>query len=224
MTSDIKLAHSFTSLKAFDNCPKWYYHERITKEVKQEPGTATVYGERVHKQLEDHFNKGTPLPEETAKLQPICDVLKAGAAGGGMLIAEQEYTLTRDLKPCGWFDKDAWLRSKLDVLVIKNDGSAVVVDWKTGKRKPDFDQLELFALQVMSRWPSTDKVKSMFVWTQDMKTDHQTYRREHMDGMWASLFARTNRIERAVAENNWPAKPSGLCRYCPCRTFCEFAA
>ena len=50
-----KLAHSYTALKMYENCPKRYYHQRITKEVVDQPGTATVYGERVHKQLEEYL-------------------------------------------------------------------------------------------------------------------------------------------------------------------------
>ena len=133
-----KLAHSYTALKMYENCPKRYYHQRITKEVVDQPGTATVYGERVHKQLEEYLKApAVGLPEETAALKPLCDQVKAGADGGGLLLVEQEYTLTSDLQPTSWFAKDAWLRFKLDVLVIRGNSTAVVVDWKTGKRRPD---------------------------------------------------------------------------------------
>lgn len=220
----VKLAHSYSALKLFETCPKRYYHQRITKEVKDEPGTATVYGERVHKQLEDYLKTNTPLPTETAALQPLCDTVKANTAEGGMLLIEQEYTLTSDLKPTSWFAPDAWLRFKLDVLAIRPNGRAIVIDWKTGKRRPDFDQLEMFALAVFSFWPSADRVSSMFVWTKENATDKETYKREHLDDMWTRLLTRIHRVEKSLETDVWPAKPSGLCKFCPCRTFCEFAA
>ena len=139
-------------------------------------------------------------------------------------MVEQEYTLNKDLQPTGWWDADAWLRFKLDVLIIRGTDKAIVADWKTGKRRPDFDQLEMFALAVFSFWPEVQKVTSMFVWTKENAIDKETYRREHTDAMWTRLLSRINRVEKSLETEVWPAKPSGLCRYCPCKNFCEFAA
>lgn len=220
-----KLAHSYTALKMYENCPKRYYHQRITKEVKDSVGAATIYGERVHKQLEDALKGAAPLPAETVALQPLCDVLATHVAkGGATLTIEQEYTLNSDLQPTGWFDADAWLRFKLDVLIIRPDAKAIVVDWKTGKRRPDFDQLEMFALATFAFNPEVTAVTSMFVWTKENATDRETYKREHADGMWTKLLTRIHRVEKSLETGNWPAKPSGLCKFCPCKGFCEFAS
>ena len=221
----VKLAHSYSALKQYENCPKRYYHQRITKEVKDEPGTATVHGERVHKQLEDYLKApATGLPPESAALKPLCDTVRASVDGGGALLVEQEYTLSSDLQPTSWFAPNAWLRFKLDVLAIRPNGTAMVVDWKTGKRRPDFDQLEMFALAVFSFWPAITKVSSMFVWTKENAIDKEVYRLERKDEMWTRLLTRINRVEKSLETDNWPAKPSGLCKFCPCRNFCEFAS
>jgi hypothetical protein len=218
-----KLAHSFSALKMYENCPKRYYHQRITKEVKDSVGEATLYGERVHKHLEDYLKTGAALPDDSVKLQPLCDTFRTSAGDGGFFV-EQEYTLNKDLQETGWWDADAWLRFKLDVLVVRDNGTAIVADWKTGKRRPDFDQLEMFALAVFSFWPAVNKVTSVFVWTKENAMDKETYKREHIDDMWTRLLTRINRVEKSLETDVWPAKPSGLCRYCPCKDFCEFAA
>ena len=132
--------------------------------------------------------------------------------------------MDQDPQPTGWWDADAWLRFKLDVLIIRGTDKAIVADWKTGKRRPDFDQLEMFALAVFSFWPEVQKVTSMFVWTKENAIDKETYRREHTDAMWTRLLSRINRVEKSLETEVWPAKPSGLCRFCPCKGFCEFAA
>jgi len=219
----VKLSHSFSALKQYETCPKRYYHQRITKEVKDSVGEATLYGERVHKHLEDYLKTGAALPDDSAKLQPLCDTFRANAGDGGFFV-EQEYTLNKDLQETGWWDADAWLRFKLDVLVVRDNGTAIVADWKTGKRRPDFDQLEMFALAVFSFWPAVNKVTSVFVWTKENAMDKETYKREHIDDMWTRLLTRINRVEKSLETDVWPAKPSGLCRYCPCKDFCEFAA
>lgn len=220
-----KLAHSYTALKMYENCPKRYYHQRITKEVVDQPGAATVYGERVHKQLEEYLKSPVAgLPPETEALKPLCDTFAQSAVPGGMMLVEQEYTLTSDLQPTSWFAPDAWLRFKLDVLVIRGNNKAIVADWKTGKRRPDFDQLEMFALAVFSFWPAIKSVTAMFVWTKENAIDKETYKVEHKDEMWTRLLSRINRVEKSLETDNWPAKPSGLCKFCPCKGFCEFAA
>ena len=219
----VKLAHSFSALKMYENCPKRYYHQRITKDVKDSVGEATLYGERVHKNLEDYLKTGAALPDDSVKLQPLCDTFRTSAGDGGFFV-EQEYTLNKDLQETGWWDADAWLRFKLDVLVVRDNGTAIVADWKTGKRRPDFDQLEMFALAVFSFWPAVNKVTSVFVWTKENAMDKETYKREHIDDMWTRLLTRINRVEKSLETDVWPAKPSGLCRYCPCKDFCEFAA
>ena len=220
-----KLAHSYTAIKQYNSCPKRYYHQRITKEVKDQPGAATVYGERVHKQLEDYLKApANALPAESAALKPLCDMFTEQVQGSGQILVEQEYTLNSNLEPTNWFAPDAWLRFKLDVLVVRDNNTAIVADWKTGKRRPDFDQLEMFAVAVFKFWPEVTKVSSLFIWTKENAIDKEIYRREHEDAMWTKLMTNIHRIEKSLETDNWPAKPSGLCKFCPCKGFCEFAA
>ena len=97
------------------------------------------------------------------------------------------------------------------------------MDWKTGKRNPDFTQLELFSLQVFVHYPEIQKVKTSFVWLKDNKTDSETFKRTDTKLMWADLLSRIDRIKQSYQKNNFPARPSGLCRYCPANKICEYA-
>lgn len=221
MTDATTLQHSYSSMKMYENCPKRYYHQRITKEVTDQGGEATLYGERLHKMLEERLRDGTDLPAEAQPFSPLVDaVLKS--VGGGTLMVEQELTLNRKLKPTGWWDADAWMRSKLDVLILKGP-KAINMDWKTGKRRPDFAQLELFALQVFAHHKDVKEVTSCFVWLKDSAIDRQTYSRNNIGELWSNLLNKVSRIERSFLEEDWPAKPSGLCAYCPAKNLCEFA-
>lgn len=216
----MRLSHSFSSLKLFENCPYRYYHQRIAKTVVDKGGEASIAGERIHKQLEARLLHEARLPPELSKLEPIAQSIEKLAEGGELLV-EQEMTLTCELKPTGWWDNDAWFRSKLDVCVVVGD-KAVVFDWKTGKRRPDFTQLEMFALQVFSHYPEVNKVSSTFVWTQGIELDKDVYKRSDKSDLTAKLLEKTTRIEQAVDKDKWPAKPSGLCKFCPCKDFCEY--
>jgi len=215
------LSHSYSSLKLFDNCPKRYYHERIARDVKAESGEASLHGERIHKFLEQRLKREADLPQEVEKYEALCNAVER-QSGDGQLMLEQELTLNEKLKPTTWFAPDAWLRSKLDVLIVKKE-TATVMDWKTGKRRPDKFQLRLFAAQVFLHYEDVKKINTSFVWLPDSAMDKETYTRDNLTELLTDVLIRTRRVEQAVKHETWPAKPSGLCRFCPCNKFCEFA-
>lgn len=217
----MKLTHSYSSIKMYENCPRRYLYQRINKEVVDTGSDATMYGQRIHKDLENRLLHGHPLPQETSKHEQVCQTLQQ-LTQQATLLAEQQLCLNENLTPTGWWDKDAWLRSILDVLIIKKD-KAIVIDWKTGKRRPDFMQLELFALQVFKHYPNIKKVKSTFVWLKENKTDTETYTTKDTSVMWQNILNRIERINQSYKTNNFPARPSGLCRWCPAQHICEYA-
>ena len=213
------LAHSYSALKQYENCPKQYHMQRITKEIKPSFGEASIYGNRVHEQLELRLKDGTALPEESAKYE---ELVQAFASLPGELVAEQEFCLNKELSSTGWWDTDAWLRAKLDILIV-NGADALVADWKTGKHRPDFFQMELFAILVMKLYPDVQSVKCSLVWLKDMKIDTELYTRDDAPKLWQKFMAKVTRIENSLAKNQWPAKPSGLCPWCPAtHALCEF--
>jgi hypothetical protein len=217
----MRLSHSYSSIKLFENCPLRYYRQRIKKEVADEGSDATKYGERIHAFLEARL-KGSALNAEAAQYEPLCQGVERLAQRGELHI-EKELVLTDNLTPTGWWEPDAWLRSKLDILVIVGP-DAVVMDWKTGKRNPDFFQMQIFAAQVFKHYPEVQRVKTVLVWLKDMKKDEETYNRIDINGCWAEIMTRIQRIHDAYEHGNWPARPSGLCRFCPCRHDCDYAA
>lgn len=217
----MQLAHSYSAVKLYENCPQRYYRQRIVKDVVDEGGEASKFGERIHKMLEDRMRDRTPLPIEAAPYEPLCRSLER-AAEGGELSVEKELVLTEALSPTGWWEPDAWLRSKLDILVVRGE-RAVVLDWKTGKRSPDFFQMGIFAAQVFKHYPDVTRVDSSLVWLRQYEMDTETYLRSQSNALWADILSRIRRIYQSVEHDNWPAKPSGLCRYCPARHDCPSA-
>lgn len=216
----MKLSHSYSAIVQFENCPLRYYRQRIIKDVKDEGGEASIYGDRIHKLLEDRL-RGAAIDVEIEKYEPLCLSVEKLARKGELLI-EHEMVLTENLTPTTWWASDAWLRSKLDILVI-NGNDAVVMDWKTGKRKPDFFQMELFAAQVFKHFPQVQRVTASLVWLKTMEMDREVYNRIDINPIWAGIMRRIQRIHDAYEHENWPARPSGLCRYCPCRYDCDYA-
>ena len=48
--------------------------------------------------------------------------------------------------------EDVWVRGVIDIGVIGSD-TAYLLDWKTGKHRPDSDQLKLFAALAFAIYP-----------------------------------------------------------------------
>lgn len=211
-------AWSHTSLTSFETCPHKYYHTKVIKSVKEDFGEAAQWGQTVHKQLEERLTISKPLPEHLTHCEPIVqDILSRE----GQRLVEEKIALDRNFKPVTFFAKDAWCRGVVDVGVV-GEKSAVLLDWKTGKRKPDNDQMKLFAAFSFARFPWVEKIMTGFVWLQENKVDKKLFTRQQDNAaIWAEVMPRVQRLDNAYEKDSWPKKPSGLCNgWCPVKT-CE---
>ncbi len=88
----------------------------------------------------------------------------------------------------------------------------------TGKRKPASQQVELGAATAAAVTPQADVFKNVFIWFKEKLTDTATLTRAQAEGVWEKFLPRVARLDAAIENNDWPAKPSGLCRkWCPCK-------
>jgi hypothetical protein len=216
-------AWSFSSLTSFETCPKRYYHIKVAKDVTDTPGEAATWGQQVHKHLEDRAASQTPLPDSLGHLEAIVAPVLAKS---GTLLVEHQMAITKDLQPTEWFAKDAWCRGIVDIGVVTPSGtSALLLDWKTGKRKPDNDQLMLFAGLSFAHRHDLQEAQTAFVWLKEGKVDKKKFVRGDIPAIWQHFVPRVKRMERAYAEAQFAPKPSGLCaRYCPVpRSKCQFS-
>ena len=97
-------------------------------------------------------------------------------------------------------------------LGVVDDKKAALFDWKTGKRKPGSDQLQLMALLAFIHYPWIEKVVTGFIWLKEGKIDREKFTREQVPELWQDFLPRITRMERAYNESKWPARPSGLCK------------
>jgi hypothetical protein len=172
----------------------------------------------VHAKIEKYLRgEHDVVPDELVPIKHVLDMLKARGA-----TAEREVALTRTWAVTGWYSPDAWLRAKLDASII-GGGVGLVIDWKTGKRVVDQDQLELFSLVLMTVHPEVRRTYTAFVWLREMAIDSDWYPRSSFDAMRGRLMAKIERVEHAASIDQWPARPSRLCRWCPARHLCPDA-
>lgn len=214
-----QIAWSYSRLSQFANCPLQY---NLVTNLKKFPFTETketLWGKEVHKALELRVTDGQALPQSLAHMSSFMDKIasKPGA------FAEIKMTINSEFQPVTWFAKDAWCRGQLDV-GVDSGKDCWVGDYKTGKRRPDSDQLKLFAALTMHHKPKVDTVKTSFIWLKDNKMDSEVYTRDQLPEIWRHFLPKVARIEAAYDKDKWPAKPSGLCGWCPAtKEYCDFA-
>jgi hypothetical protein len=195
----------------------------VAKDISDLPGEAAMWGSTVHKHLEERVRDGTTLPPSIRHYETL---LVPILHSSGEKIVEQQFAITQGLQPTTWTADDAWCRGIVDVGVVAyNKEKALLLDWKTGKRKPDNDQLMLFAGLAFAHYPEMKYVNTGFVWLKDQKIDKQFFKREDVPTIWTSFVKRVSRMEKAYSQESFPPKPSGLCsRYCPVpHAVCEFS-
>ena len=122
---------SFSKIKAFEQCPKQFYHEKILKEYPFVETDAMLYGTAFHLAAEEHIRDNKPLPKKFDFAQGMLDSLKNKR---GLKICERKMGLTEDLYPCDFFSNDVWFRGIADLIIINTpENLAWVIDYKTGK-------------------------------------------------------------------------------------------
>lgn len=226
------VAWSYSALTSFETCGLKHYLTRVAKQVTEPKGAAMLAGEGGHKVIELRALNGTPIPKkiqvtdvhgktEILPTQGWQEMVDKITAAPGELLVERQIALTQDLRETEWFAKDVWVRGVIDIGKIRGHLGAFW-DWKTGRRKPDSDQLKLFAALGFAVWPALERIKTGFIWLKDGSMDKDEFTRGDAQAIWNEFLPRVKRLEIAHEENKWDAKPSGLCKnWCPC-TGCKF--
>lgn len=215
-----QVAWSHSALSAYETCPRRYYLVKVTKEVSDPPGEALSYGLEVHKAFEYRLKDGTPLPQHLAKFEGVASGLLRRP---GDLLVEQQWAIDASFRQVPWFSKDTWCRAVVDAGKLHRT-SMVLLDWKTGQRKPDSDQLKLSAGMAFAVYPEVQTVSTGFAWVGIGKLDPEVFHRSQVGDIWGTFLPRVARLEQAFRTGKWEPRPSGLCRnYCPVpKTLCEF--
>lgn len=206
-----KLAWSFSALDMFEKCAKKFYHLKIAKDVKEPDTQWQADGKFVHEALFNRVINNTPLPLQLRYMEALAARF---ADTPGEKHGEMRLALNDKFEPRDFFAKDVWVRAVLDLLVVR-DGHAILVDWKTGKRKDQFDQLKLSAAVLSRFMPELQSFKLAFVWLKDNEVSSLDIRKDELKQVWLSFMPRAAKIDEAKKTTTFPADPSPLCAYCP---------
>lgn len=152
-------AWSFSRLNDYRKCAKFAFYKHLQK--LKEPGSpALERGSAVHEEAQVFAQKTARVkcPESLETFEAEFRVLQKNRA---TLVTEQQWCFTKEWKPTGWFDADAWCRIIVDAAYVrKEDNVLVVIDYKTGKLNDQhLEQLDLYALAGLLQYPDVAAVE-----------------------------------------------------------------
>ena len=202
---------SYSRLKNFETCPRQYQHLKVLKDFIEPESDAMRYGNEFHKACEDFIASDAPLPPKFKFAEKFMQRI---AKMRGKKLPEQKYGVTRDHKPCGFFDnRKVWYRGIADLVVI-NGKKAKVGDYKTGRntKYADVGQLELMALSVFAHQPEIEEVDAALLFPIAREKIGRTYTRDDIEHLWEKWEKKFERMEKAHETGVFNAKPSGLCK------------
>jgi len=215
------LAHSYSSVKDFEGCPRRYHEVRILKKFKSKDTEATLYGTAVHKAFEEYIRDKTPIPTAYEQFKPFVEPL---ANANADIRCEERMAIRANFTPCEFFDPEVWFRGVPDYLAINHEkGIARVADYKTGKssRYADIAQLELMAAMVMLYHPKVNTVKGVLLFVVIGDVIKAEFTRAELPTILSKWAGRADAIEKAVELGVWNPRSSALCKFCPVST-CEY--
>ena len=202
-------AWSFSRLNTYEQCP--FKFKLTAIEGIREPGSpAMERGSLIHKEGEQYI-KGIldELPESYKLLANAMNEVKEQGAE-----AELEMTFRKDWGVTGWFDADAWVRIKIDILLVSDD-TIRIIDIKTGKNRGGYeDQLDLYALAALNLYPEIKNV-SAELWFTDTGEIIATSKGMYTAAMLPDLKKKwEKRVVPMFEDTIYPARPNKFCGFC----------
>lgn len=200
------LVYSFTMLKTADTCLYKAYRQYIKRDLPFDKTPEIKFGEEVHQAMEYRLG-GKPLPVHMQIWEPLAVAYVERKA-----MPEMKTGVTREGKPTGFFDKDVWLRCKIDTTIVR-DKSAFLSDWKTGSSKyEDPFELQIQALTLTARMGLT-KISGNYIYLKENKIG-QAYDLSDFNSTWAKINNKVEVIEDALRSDEWPKRKNPLCPWC----------
>ena len=208
---------SYSAATTFEQCPKKYFHLKVVKDVKDEPGEAAEYGSAVHEAAEHYVRDGKPIPEKFAYIRPAVERL---AALPGEKHAELKLGVTKaswGYDPCGFFDKEVWWRGIADLMIMEEGEVARVIDYKTGKSQyADTKQLEILALAIFKHFPKIKAIKSGLVFIVHPAFIQAAFTKDKEEELWQYWKAETDRLGLCYKNDVWNPSKNFTCKaWCP---------
>lgn len=204
-------AWSYSRYADYVSCPLRFKLKHIDR-IPVPGSPAMDRGSEIHKEGENYLKTGKGKPP--ASYKHFADPMKQLTQLNPMV--EQQWGFTRQWTPTSWFGADTWLRIVCDVAVVYDDGTADVIDFKTGRKyDTNEEQVELFSTGVFMKFPDVNHVTTR-LWYLDVEDDNEVIR-EYTRGDFERIRKDWERktVKMFKDKKFAPTPSSHACRWCP---------
>lgn len=201
-------AWSYSALSLYESCPRRHMYAKVEK-IKEPMNEHLIRGNKVHNEAAKFLSgEVNQFPTSCAAFRDEFYELRDMHP-----IVEQKWAFNDRWIPTGYFAKDVRVRVILDVGLNYEDGTAEVIDHKTGKRYDDdyMDQLGLFAGAVMKMFRDVKHVTTR-LWYMD--ANEEVVEEIGYDQAMATLADLEERAEVMLSDRVFPPRPSWKCKGC----------
>ncbi len=216
---------SFSRYGTYSQCPfkaRCLYIDRL-----YEPGSpAMERGVNIHKLAEQYIKgQSARLPGVLALFRAHFQAWRKAFKNDRHTIAvEETWAFRKDWTRTTWDDWDgAWLRVKLDVAHITDEG-VILVDHKTGKFSPSYnlqqylEQLDLYALASLIIYPELSVTPYLHFIDHEIvyppPGEAKTYFPADLPRLKREWVKRTKAM---LSDKTFAPRPNNLCRFCAFR-------
>jgi len=215
-----KIRWSHSSLKDYEGCARRHYEVKVLKNYPFIETKQVTYGKEFHTAAENFAKDDTPLPKQFSFSQQLLDSL---LKKDGRKFPEYEMGVTKNISPCSFNAKDAWVRGIIDLLIVDDENfTAWVFDYKTGNDKyPDIDQLKLMSLLTFAHFPHVKEIKAALLFVVKNSIVKHKVTVADRDKLWWEYRERVAKLEASYANDVWNPTQTPLCNWCPVSS-CEF--
>lgn len=210
MKNPIK-AWSYSRYATYAQCPLQFKLRYIDK-VPEPKAPAMERGDKIHKEIARWLTHMVgALPAEVFRL-PRMEKLLLEVNAAPNKVVEQQWGYTVTWEPTGWFAKDTWFRSVLDVGIAYEDMTVEAIDWKTGKRyQSNDDQMETQAIAIMARLKPTRHVTTRLVYLdigQEEFAEFPAHVLPSLQTKWE------HKVAPMFVDEVFAPRPNDKCRFC----------
>lgn len=206
-------AWSYSRYADYQQCPLRFKLKHIQK--MKEPGSPAMQrGSDIHKEGENYLKSAKRPRTVPASYKNFAEEMRQLHTLNPLV--EQQWGFTKQWSPTGWFGGDTWLRIVCDVVVLYDDNTVDLIDFKTGRRyDTNEEQVELFSCAPFIKWPEVTDVRTR-LWYLDVEDPEKNevirdYTRGDFEGIRKGW---EKKIVPMFKDKRFAPTPNEKCRWC----------